>query len=97
VHGSERAADRTANSGDDGAFTVAGLEPGKYELKASKDGFASPPTKTLVLAANESFNANIDFQQPLPAGATPTPAAAAPPAPPAGFIRRFIKAYADDW
>jgi hypothetical protein len=69
--------DHAAISGDDGAFRVTGLKPGRYELKASKAGFASPPGKTLDLAANESLNANIDFQD---SAAKPVAPAHPPPA-----------------
>jgi hypothetical protein len=101
VHALEGGSDRAATSGDDGAFTVAGLKPGRYQLTASKDGFASPPEKTVELAANESLSAGIAFQDPVkpaaPPAAAPAPPATAPATPPAGFMRRFIRAYKDDW
>jgi hypothetical protein len=99
VHALNGGAGRAATSGDDGAFTVAGLTPGRYELMASKDGFVSPPENTVELAANESISVNIAFQDPAkPASATPPAApAVAPVAPPGGFFRRFIRAYKDDW
>ncbi len=100
VHAADSGADRVANSGGDGAFQVTGLTPGRYELKASKDGLADPPAKTVELAANESLSANIDFQGSAQSPSA-TPAAPAAPtaaaAPPAGFFRRFVRAYKDDW
>jgi Putative beta-barrel porin-2, OmpL-like. bbp2/Carboxypeptidase regulatory-like domain len=90
VHALDGPADHAAVSGDDGAFTVTGLKAGRYELKASMDGFASPPGKTVDLAASESLNLNIDFQD-----SAAKPVAPAPP--PAGFFRRFVRAYKDDW
>lgn len=84
VHPLDGAADRAATSGADGAFTVTGLMPGRYELQASKDGFTSPAGKTVELAANENLNANIDFQDTLkPGSAPPAPPVVAPAEPPA--------------
>jgi hypothetical protein len=99
VHALNGGAARAATSGDDGAFTVAGLTPGRYELMASKDGFVSPPENTVELAASESISVNLAFQdpaKPAPAAAPAAPAVA-PAAPPVGFFRRFIRAYKDDW
>jgi hypothetical protein len=97
MHALDGGADRSTTSGDDGAFLLTGLKPGRYELQASKTGFASPPEKTVELAANESFNANIDFQDTKPGSAGPSAPTAATTAPPAGFFRRFVRAYKDDW
>jgi hypothetical protein len=89
---------RAATSGDDGAFALTGLKPGRYELQASKDGFASPADTTVELAASETFSATIDFQDTVKAPSTaPVAPAATPAAPPGGFFRRFIRAYKDDW
>ena len=39
AHNIEKGTDRTAVSGADGAFSIADLEPGHYEVAAAKDGF----------------------------------------------------------
>jgi hypothetical protein len=39
VHSLEKGTDHTAVSGTDGAFAVADLEPGHYEVTATKDGY----------------------------------------------------------
>jgi hypothetical protein len=78
---SAAAADRTVTSGSDGSFKVDDLKPGRYQLVASKDGFANSPESTVQLAAGQSAQVDPTLGE----------------LPKAGFIRRFIRAYKDDW
>jgi hypothetical protein len=78
---SAAAADRTVTSGSDGSFTIDDLKPGRYRLVASKDGFANSPESTLEVAAGQSAQADITLGE----------------LPKVGFMRRFIRAYKDDW
>ena len=78
---------RVVTSDRDGAFTVRNLAPGRYQLKARRDGFANPPDTPVVLAANQQATITL----------TLTASNAAPVAPQRGFIRRFLRAYTDDW
>jgi hypothetical protein len=39
AHSLDKNTDRTASSGADGAFSIANLEPGPYEVSVAKDGF----------------------------------------------------------
>jgi hypothetical protein len=48
AHNLKRGADHTATSGSDGTFTMSGLEPGVYEVAASRDGFADSTAKVEV-------------------------------------------------
>jgi hypothetical protein len=74
-------ADRTVTSSIDGSFKVGDLNPGRYQLVASKDGFADSPQGTLELAAGQSAEAALTLGE----------------LPKAAFMRRLFKAYADDW
>jgi hypothetical protein len=75
------AADRTVTSGSDGSFRIDDLKPGRYLLVASKDGFANSPDSTVELAAGQSAAADLTLGE----------------LPKAGFMRRFIRAYKEDW
>src|SRR6202162_2369705 len=39
AHNLEKNTDRTASSGVDGVFSIMNLEPGRYEVSVTKDGF----------------------------------------------------------
>jgi hypothetical protein len=69
--------DRSAISGSDGAFTMPGLEPGRYQVAAVAHGFA-PSTANVEVAAPAT--ARVDFL--LTADAAPAPAAKPAPAAP---------------
>jgi hypothetical protein len=75
------AADRTVTSSSDGSYIIDDLKPGRYQLVASKDGFANSPESTLEVAAGQSAAADLTLGE----------------LPKAGFMRRFIRAYKDDW
>jgi len=74
-----------------GAFAVADLKPGRYQLVANKDGFVSSPESIVEVAANQNLRADLTLAE--------SGAAAVSPAKPAkgGFVKRFVQAYADDW
>jgi hypothetical protein len=78
---SDGAAERTVISASDGSFKIDDLKPGRYQLVASKDGFANSPESTVEVVAGQSAEVDPTLGE----------------LPKAGFIRRFIKAYADDW
>ena len=104
VHSMDENLDRTVVSGDDGAFTVENLPPGRYQLTASKEGLARSPAITIELAAQESLRADLTLASlndlkggsGPPTAATPVISATQAPAQ-GGFLKRLIKAYADDW
>jgi Putative beta-barrel porin-2, OmpL-like. bbp2/Carboxypeptidase regulatory-like domain len=48
LHSAEKGTDRTAVSGPDGAFAIADIEPGSYEVTASKDGFSRSSQKVEI-------------------------------------------------
>ena len=70
-------ADRAVVSASDGAYKLADLRPGRYEVTASKDGFRSASAPILVAAAG-----SVAFDLMLADGATgasvPPPSAAVP-------------------
>jgi len=70
AHNVETGLDRNAISGSDGAYAVAGLEPGRYQVAAERAGFV--PSKASVEVAAPT-SARVDFE--LTADAAPAPAA----------------------
>jgi hypothetical protein len=81
IHGIDDGIDRSLTSGTDGNFTVDNLTPGKYKLTASKSGFANSQENAIALAAGQNVQADLTLGE----------------LPKAGFIKRFINAYRDDW
>ncbi|HME01003.1 MAG TPA: TonB-dependent receptor [Terriglobia bacterium] len=51
--------DRTVISGDDGAFTVEDLSPGRYQLMASKDGFRDSSATAVDLGTQQSLRVDV--------------------------------------
>jgi hypothetical protein len=49
AHNVNKGTDRTAISGSDGTFTIARLEPGRYQVAATRDGFAGSSADVEVL------------------------------------------------
>jgi hypothetical protein len=73
----------------DGAFVVASLAPGHYEVTAAKDGLTTKdPVAVDIIAGNST---NID----VPVGGESAAIAVMPKK--QNFMRRFVQAYADDW
>ena len=58
---------------------------GHYELKASKEGVGASPVSRVDLSPSQNLYTDL------------TLAEATTPAKPAGFLKRFVNAYANDW
>ena len=82
---------RTELTAADGTYLVKGLPPGRYEVAATKTGFASSRLVQLNLNAGETHDLDlslvVDSIPHRSAGKTETP----------GFFHRLFKAYSDDW
>jgi Carboxypeptidase regulatory-like domain len=87
LHCVEDSIDRTVLSGGDGEYVVDKLRPGRYQLTAQKDGAATRSAIDVELASQQNVNVDIDLTAEV---ASPTP-------PQGGFLKRFVKAYVDDW
>jgi Putative beta-barrel porin-2, OmpL-like. bbp2/Carboxypeptidase regulatory-like domain len=96
VHSVEKGTDHTAMSGADGAFAVADLEPGHYEVTAAKEGYVkSSASLEMAPLATDRLDLALSVEAPaqartllplapaLPAAPAlpPTPAPAPVPAP----------------
>jgi hypothetical protein len=86
VHSIEQNGDQTALTGADGQFIVENLTPGVYELRAGKQGFVSPPAKTVAVAPGESLDIELTVQM-----------SDLPPRTQKKFLDRLAQAYLDDW
>ena len=62
VTSTELAVDRTATTESEGTYTLAGLPPGTYEIKASKDGFQTEIFKDIELTLNRTVTYDITLQ-----------------------------------
>ncbi|SPE37969.1 hypothetical protein SBA3_2740014 [Candidatus Sulfopaludibacter sp. SbA3] len=91
IHAVDGSGDRVAASNDDGSFAVSALRPGRYQLKATKDGFVSSPESPVEVAANQNLQADLILAE---GSAVPVVSSVAPRP---GFFSRFVKAYTDDW
>ncbi len=78
-------------TGEDGSFEFPKLPPGKYQLKAVKDGFVSAPENSVEVNANQNLKTDLSLS---PGGSVP---ASAQVNPPSNFFKRLAKAYSDDW
>jgi hypothetical protein len=81
-------------SGDDGSFVINDLDPGSYQLIASKEGFAQS-TANVQIAERQTVLATLALAT-ASAGIVPL-AAEAPSGSGHGFFYRWAKAYWDDW
>jgi hypothetical protein len=79
---------RITLSGEDGAFSLADLRPGHYVLSASKDGLAALQPVSL-----SEPTTRVD----LVLSASDTVAVVSAAQPQGGFVKRFFRAYANDW
>jgi hypothetical protein len=93
VHSVEKGTDRTAVSGSDGAFAVADLEPGHYEVTAAKEGYVKSsanlemaPLATDRLDLALSAEAPVQARTILPVALPVAPALPATPAPAPGPV-----------
>lgn len=66
----------------DGTFEIANLAPGHYELTADKEGFASSSAIPVDLSPGQTLDLTLTL---------------GPSPPPSGFLKRLMRAYADDW
>jgi hypothetical protein len=62
VHSLDENTDRIVLSGDDGAFLIENLKPGRYQLSATKQGFQKSPDINVELAARQSLRVDITLQ-----------------------------------
>src|ERR1700688_3333950 len=59
VSSSELAIDRSTSTESDGAYNLAGIPPGIYEIKTSKDGFQTEVFKNIELTLNRTLTYDI--------------------------------------
>jgi len=64
VHRVDENTDRSVVSNEHGAFLVENLQPGRYQLTASKAGFGSSGVITVELAAQQSFPVDMTLAAP---------------------------------
>jgi hypothetical protein len=91
LHCLDEGSDRSLDTGIDGVFLIAGLNPGRYQLWATKEGFAGSSTASFDLAAGQSLNMYLPLGQEVPASGI------APKRAEGSLLHRLLKAYADDW
>jgi hypothetical protein len=78
AHNVNKGTDRTAISGSDGAFTIARLEPGMYQVAAARDGFIG---STADVEVGSPGTYRVDFLLAVASG-PPAEAGTSSPAPP---------------
>jgi hypothetical protein len=61
LHCLDEDGDRSVDSGVDGTFLIAGLKPGRYQLSATKEGFASSSLTAFDLTASQRFNMDVSL------------------------------------
>jgi hypothetical protein len=64
VHPVDENAERSVVSNDHGTFQIENLKPGRYQLRASKEGFGSSPVTTVELGAQQSFLVDMTLAAP---------------------------------
>jgi len=62
VSSAELAIDRSVTSDSDGAYRLAALPPGIYEIKASKDGFQTELFKNIEVTLNKTLVYDVTLQ-----------------------------------
>jgi hypothetical protein len=63
VHCLSGSGDRQVVTDADGVFRVDNLQPGTYEITASKEGFTSPPATRVEVASRKTVNASVQLAQ----------------------------------
>jgi hypothetical protein len=61
VHCLSGSGDRQVVTDADGVFRVDNLQPGTYEITASKEGFTSPPATRVEVASRKTVNASVQL------------------------------------
>ena len=88
IHNLDEATDPVVLSASDGSFALRQIKPGKYEVSAAHEGFKDVSV-SFDLAAGEdhavAFTLTAAVTEPVTNVA------------PAGFWKRFARAYKDDW
>ncbi len=62
IGNTELAVQRSATTENEGTYTVAGIPPGIYEIKASKDGFRTEIFKNVELTLNRTATYDINLE-----------------------------------
>jgi len=91
VHSADGKPDQTVTCAQDGSFSVEHLKPGKYQLTAKTEKFASLNAEVVDLEPG----ATARVEMPLIESAAISPAKTS--VVPGGFWKRFAKANGDDW
>ena len=81
IHNAEGTLDRSVRAGADGILRIENLLPGRYQVTASKAGFAIS-SAAIELAPGQSLSITVTL-----GGATPQE----------GFFKRLVHTYSDDW
>jgi len=61
VHSVAERSDLTVVSGNDGAFSVASLNPGQYQVSAQADGFATVAASTIVVTNHQTAQMDLSL------------------------------------
>jgi putative OmpL-like beta-barrel porin-2/carboxypeptidase family protein len=91
IHSLDEKSDRTVTCGGDGSFSVAHLQPGRYQLTAQKENFVSPNASLVNLEPGAVAKVEMPLVENAATSTAKTNAV------PMGFWNRLAKAYADDW
>src|SRR6202021_1998081 len=59
AHSLDQNTDRRVTSGEDGAFVIENLKPGRYQLTAVKEGFQKSPAVNVDLSARQSLRVDL--------------------------------------
>src|SRR5215831_14343106 len=63
IHSLSGSADRQLVTDAEGVFRLDDLQPGTYEITASKEGFTSPPATRVEVAAKRTANTSLQLAQ----------------------------------
>jgi len=63
IHSLTGSTDRQLVSDTDGVFAVKDLQPGTYQITASKEGFTTPPATMVEVARAKTMNTSVQLSQ----------------------------------